>query len=302
MMSTWQAWTRTVAKRAIPAPIKALRWRVPWLHGRGAFAARPAATLWRLARWTVKELCSPELEFTAADGTRFVSMRGNSVSFLLFVQGELDGGVHAFIARRLQPGATFVDVGANIGLYTVPAARHVGPEGRVIAIEAHPRTFEFLCRNVALNALDNVVTIQRAVGDSAGSVTMVYREADAGSSFVAADPIGGVEVPVETLDAILARASVATIDYLKIDVEGYELPVLRGARGIIAASPGIVVQVEHAEANRYGHSLDAVAELLFGLKLMPFRPDASGVLHAAQPDRLGADAGDVLWLRPSVPK
>ena len=96
---------------------------------------------------------------------------------------------------------------------------------------------------------------------------------------------------METLDTILARADISNVDYLKIDVEGYELPVLRGARGIIAASPEIVVQVEHTEANRYGHSLDAAAELLSGLKLLPFRPDASGALHAAEPDRLGAD----LW-------
>jgi len=82
-------------------------------------------------------------------------------------------------------------------------------------------------------------------------------------------------------------------------VEGYELPVLRGARGIIAASPGIVVQVEHWETavNPFGFSLAAAAELLAGLGLAPYRPDDAGALVAVTPHRLSATFGDVLWTR-----
>lgn len=293
---------RSIARRVVPAPIKALPWRVSWMRSRAGYTAHPAAMSWRLARFTMKELVFSEFEIVAPDATRYVSMPANTSSLALFVEGGADRGNHAFIERHVRPGGTFVDVGANIGFYSVPAARLVGPDGRVIAIEAHPYTFEFLRRNIARNGATNVAAIQCAVGDGPGTVSMIYCEANAGGTQVGADRRHhGVDVAVRSLDAILAEAGVARVDYLKIDVEGYELPVLRGARGIIAASPDIVVQVEHWETaiNPFGFTLEAAADFLAGLGLAPYRPDDAGSLRSAPMDQLSAVFGDVLWMRPA---
>src|SRR5262245_18093834 len=112
-------------RRVTPAPIRILPWRLAWMRRTEAYAAHPASAAWRLARWTLKELGTEELEFSTADGSSYVTMPANFSSLALFVQGEKDREIHAFIDRHLRQGGTFIDVGANIGLYTVPAARRV---------------------------------------------------------------------------------------------------------------------------------------------------------------------------------
>jgi FkbM family methyltransferase len=256
--------------------------------------------MWRLARWTAMELASNEISFETRDGSRYVSMPANSSSFLTFAEDGSDSSFEKTMDRLIARGGTFVDVGANIGLVTVPAAKRVGPSGRVIAIEAHPRIFDFLCRNVSGNHLRNVDAVHSAVGDKTGSVAMVYNVADAGSTQVASDAASdGVRVPMDTLDNILASAGVSRIEYLKIDVEGYELPVLRGASATIARSPELVVQVEHwtTAANPYRRTLDDAAAFLVQAGLIPTRPDSSGELRRIQADRLSAEHGDVFWVR-----
>jgi len=294
---------RKIARSVLPSPIKALPWRVSWMRSRARYPDHPATMTWRLARFTWKELVSSELEVVAPDGTRYVSMPANTSSLAVFVEGGTDPENLAFIERHLRPGGTFVDVGSNIGFYSVPAGRLVGPEGRVVAIEAHPRTFEFLRRNLARNDLPHVTAVHSAVGEAPGSVSMVYCDANAGGTHVGVNAEeAGVNVPVRTLDAILEDAGVASVDYLKIDVEGYELPVLRGAQGIIAGSAGIVVQVEHWETdvNPFGFPLAAAAELLVGLGLAPYRPDGAGSVRRVPMDLLSATFGDVLWMRPDT--
>jgi hypothetical protein len=98
-----------------------------------------------------------------------------------------------------------------------------------------------------------------------------------------------------TLDTALAEAGVGPIDYLKIDVEGFELPVLRGARATIAASPNILVQTEMdaAHAGRYGHRLEDIAALLGDLGLRPHQAAEGGTLVPLQGDLVE----NTVWLR-----
>ena len=130
-------------------------------------------------------------------------------------------------------GDTVLDVGANIGVHALPLARFVGPTGVAYAFEPQRIAFQTLCANMALNSLDNVHCVNAAVSDAAGSLHLSDVNPDMPNNF------GGVELAVVTgppqapavrqlvLDDFLA---VDRLKLVKIDVEGMESAVLRGAR------------------------------------------------------------------------
>lgn len=280
----------------VPRPLRALRWRLPWMWGGARVvpgASRPGA-LWRAARFTLAEMAGRDFAFRAPDGTLYETMPNNFSSFAMATLGSRDPGIWRFIARHVEPGEVFVDAGANIGAYTLPAARLVGPAGRVIAVEAHPRTHALLARNIAANGLGQAMALHTALGEAPGELVMAFNEANPGETHVGTEG-SGARVAVQRLDDVLAGLGVAQARYLKIDVEGFELPVLRGAAGLIAASLGIAVQTEllQRHADRYGYRLEAVGELLQGLGLRPHLVDAAGGLRLLE-GRLG---GDVIWRR-----
>lgn len=281
----------------LPAPLRALRWRLPWVRHSPAYAEAPLAALGRALRFTLAELGGGEITVRTPDGLVLATMPNNFSSFAMAVAGARDPLIWAFIRRRLGPGAVFVDAGANVGSYTLPAARLVGPAGRVVAFEAHPVTFGFLARNVAANGLANVTALNLDLGEAPGRIAMAFSPANPGETHVAtAAETRTTEVEMVPLDAALEGQGVGAVDYLKIDVEGFELPVLRGAARTIAASPGIVIQTElqPRHAGRYGHRIEDIAGLLAGLGLAPHGAGAGGEIVRLE----GALRGDVLWLRP----
>lgn len=168
-----------------------------------------------------------------------------------------------FVARVLRPGDTYLDVGANVGLLALCAASVVGRDGRVIAIEAHPRTADFLSRNVALNDFRNVEIERVAVGDAPGELLFTDRRSDDQNS-VAPSGEGGVRVPVRTLDALLPVQRVGRIHLLKIDVEGFELAALRGATALLARADRVLFESSPALCARFGYSCRDVYDLLRG--------------------------------------
>jgi FkbM family methyltransferase len=148
---------------------------------------------------------------------------------------------------RLRRGMAVWDVGANVGLYTLPSARAVGPTGRVYAFEPMRRNFEFLRRHLAMNRLSNVEIYEVAVDDKVG--TLLMAEGDSPSEFHA-DPAGHWQVPAVSLDDWLAASGSPSPDLVKIDVEGSDDAVLRGgARTFTAYRPPIYLAL-HGERQR----------------------------------------------------
>jgi FkbM family methyltransferase len=178
-------------------------------------------------------------------------------------RGHPEPGLAALMLTRLRPGGTFVDVGANLGLYTVAAGRAVGAEGRVVAVEPTPTTAEMLRQNVRLNGLweSGVVEVHEcAAGAAPGRARLAVDRADSGHNSLYPEPGSTAEVDVEVvrLDDLIPAG--AEVDVVKIDVEGAELAVLRGMERIVAQNPGIVVFAELADEHlrRAGSSAAAL--------------------------------------------
>jgi FkbM family methyltransferase len=171
-----------------------------------------------------------------------------------------------FVQSFLKPGMTVVDVGANIGYMSVLAALHVGPSGRVLAFEPTPNVADRLRENVRLNGLHNVTTVAAAISDQSGKAHLFQSSDDpeANSLFDDATMNGAVEVEMVTLDSELARRSIEHVDLLKIDAEGAELSVLRGARGLLSSKdrPAILLELNPVTLHRAGVERDQVLQLL----------------------------------------
>lgn len=150
------------------------------------------------------------------------------------------------IETLLRPGDTYIDVGANIGTLSLSASTVVGPSGLVYAIEAHPRTFGYLVENVVLNGRANIRPINLALGRANGTLFMSNLESD-DQNRIAKD--GHVAVRVGVLDDV--TANVPAISLLKVDVEGYELPVLQGAPETLKRSEAVLFEVWEEHLQRY---------------------------------------------------
>lgn len=174
--------------------------------------------------------------------------------------GYFDLGVTRFLERFLRPGMTFVDVGANIGVYALLAARSVGATGRVIAIEALPRLQTILIDNFGMNGFwERVRVLPFAAADKPGELEFFdFARYDGASTAVAwvaelqqqrfLDTPRRVAVRSKTLSALLGETDVNRADLIKIDVEGFEWEVLQGARDFLAAQERIALVLEwHSE-------------------------------------------------------
>jgi FkbM family methyltransferase len=186
-----------------------------------------------------------------------------------------------FVLRLLRPGDVFVDVGANIGSYTVLASGVAG--ARTHAFEPIEQAFDVLCRNVRLNGIEQLVTLHRAaVGSRNGVVTMSAGH-DTMNRVLDGESLG-VTVPLVTLSDELAGLRPVLI---KIDVEGYEAEVLAGADAVLKGTSLVALIVETGS--------QAVATLLAERNFAPFR---YGPLERALRRLPGLDSrGNTLFIR-----
>lgn len=181
-----------------------------------------------------------------------------------YVLGTADYEEQRWLATHLDCRDTFYDVGANIGFFTLLAARLVGPEGHVVAFEPLAANVEQLRKNVALNRFANVTVVAAAISasESVGLFSLGRSGRDEGK-LVKTDARGdSVRVPVTTIDAAVTSNLLRPPTVMKIDVEGEEIDALRGARDtIIRHRPTLLVEV-HWLARRF---LDFVDETLIPL-------------------------------------
>ena len=144
--------------------------------------------------------------------------------------GQCDLDDALVFSRQLAPGQVMVDVGAHLGLYTLLAARRVGPTGHVLAVEPVPRFAEKIRRHAAMNRLGNITVAEMALAHTEGSGQIYDYGCESG--LVGKNdmpPTAVYTVPVKTLDGLREEFSLPRVDAIKIDVEGAEWAVCQGA-------------------------------------------------------------------------
>jgi FkbM family methyltransferase len=211
------------------------------------------ATIIDLRRWNVRMFLPPNWRGFAK---RAFAFRENYEPELIYME------------RLLSPGSVFIDVGANMGIYTLVASKLVGEGGRVMAFEPSAQSFPILRQNIALNSLTNVCALPVALSDSAGKAWLYHPGLPEGNS-LGRDPAWGndaEEVSTETLDHIVEEASVKQVDVIKIDVEGAEELVMRGATKILTSMhPAIIFEVNPSYSALLGLSAQGASKLLQSL-------------------------------------
>lgn len=149
------------------------------------------------------------------------------------------------IQSILRPGGVFVDVGGNKGDFALLAASIVGEEGKVFCIEPEPKNAEWIRRSVQLNGYKNVTVCETALGDKDGTAILHLGVKSGFHTLLPGLPdrdTGSIEIKAHRLDTLLRTEP--RVDAVKIDVEGLELQVLRGAMGTLKANPHIVLLMD----------------------------------------------------------
>lgn len=221
---------------------------------------------------------------------------------------DYDAPVASFLRERVRPGDICVDVGANVGVYVLQFAHWSKPSGRVVAFEPNPGAREVLERHVRFNCMgDRVTIVAAAVSARAGNATLYAAGADGTSRLgepheAMAGRAREINVPVVTLDGYCEGAGLAP-DWLFIDIEGFEVAALEGARGLIKArgrEMGVVVEM-HPNAWRAAGTDRARLERLLGeleLDAVPLtgQRDAlgeHGLVHLSRRQRVTVESGNL---------
>ena len=209
----------------------------------------------------------------------------------------------ALALRLLRPGDTCFDIGANVGVYTVAMARRVSPSGHVHAFEPSPATFVALRQSVQLNGLQNVTLRSEALSDAVGEAELAVT-AESGLTGLGDTGRGTVverrKVATATVDSYVERYDLRGISLIKLDVEGYEGHVLRGAVATLQREQdlGLLVELSQRNFSALGFSVEQVLGWLGSLGYVAWKVDpVSG--WAVPLDGAGPAGSNYLIARPT---
>ena len=176
----------------------------------------------------------------------------------------------------LEKGMKFIDVGAHIGKYTIRAARMVGGEGRVVAVEPDKDNFEFLIKNIKLNDLENCIPLNVAAGSTDGEIILFSGPNSAENSIKQDFGKGSSKVPVKAMDNILAENKIGDVDLIKVDVEGAEYEVVKGLEKTLnSKEPVLVIEALTRDKDRV---LNYMRKIGYEERILNIQPSYKGGL------------------------
>lgn len=167
----------------------------------------------------------------------------------IFYTGTYEAGVLRIFDKILKPGDKVLDVGANIGLMTLFAANRIGSNGEVHSFEPEPDTFTILSKNVLLNKKRNIRLNNVALGaeEKEGIIYPNFDVNRGASSIVKKDTTVGKPIKIVTLDQYLQQKNLSKISLIKIDIEGYELEMLKGGENLLKSEDAPIICIEYSQ-------------------------------------------------------
>jgi FkbM family methyltransferase len=181
-----------------------------------------------------------------------------------YVLGSSEGPVQQAMVRHLQSGNVFYDIGANMGFFSLIAAKLVGPTGFVNAFEPVAENATSIRENVHLNGFSNINTCEVAVGSASGQAELLLTDWDGGSTLASSsvkpsEPVSRRSVRVVALDDFIAEKNLRPPNFVKIDVEGLELEVMQGmTKTIGTAKPVLLYEVDDGDREKFMSRWDAL--------------------------------------------
>jgi FkbM family methyltransferase len=237
----------------------------------------PWKGLFRFLKWQFKSrLFNKSHRYSFTEKTSLLISRGMTGATGNIYCGLLEYEDMAFLLHFLRPEDYFFDIGANVGVYTILASGEIGASS--VCIEPVPSTFNHLSQNIKLNELNGRVNaLNMGLGDTKGMLrfTSTY---DTVNHVATAQDKNFIEVKVETLDALTEQFIVPAL--IKIDVEGYETPVLQGAQKTLESRELKAIIIElNGSGKRYGYDEYQIHQLLLshGFKPHQYNPEKQSI-------------------------
>lgn len=185
------------------------------------------------------------------------------------LRGQFENAERQFVERYLEPGMTVLDIGAHHGFYSLLASKKVGRNGRVVAFEPSPREREKLARHLTWNSCGNVRVEETALGETEGQADFfVVADKETGCNSLrqphTKHPTRRLQVQVKRLDDYLRTGQIERVDFIKLDVEGAELSVLRGAGEVLESRPRpiLLCEVQDMRTKAWGYSAVEIIKFL----------------------------------------
>jgi FkbM family methyltransferase len=218
-------------------------------------------------RWLrlVSRLKGPEFQYPIALFGYKVNLSLNEQIQLEIALGNFEADETGWVSDFLNSDMTFIDVGANMGYFSLLAASRVGAKGKVYAFEPSPYCLGKLDQSISDNGIKQIMVERCGLSDKPGQLNLVVEHSALHSpSFLAKDGDNNYMVPVVTLDSFLMGKGWPDIDLMKIDVEGFEPNVLRGAEGALKrrSVKAIFIELNDVWLSRNSSSGGALHELL----------------------------------------
>jgi FkbM family methyltransferase len=246
--------------------------------------------------WAVRRRLHPQrpYRFRFDETLTIEVMLGDELGMHYALGREFEPDVCDFFRRFLRPGMVVFDLGANIGQFTLLAAKRVAPGGAVHAFEPAPSEHAKLRANVALNGFAHVVASAVAVCDQKGEVQLHTAGSGLGIYNSLGKPLWGesgvtVAVPSTTLDDYVREAGVHRLDLIKMDVEGAELAVLRGGAAVFSGpeAPVVVCEFSDPAAAGFGHTTRDLRRAFesFGYRIQRHDPAAGRLVPEPEGER-----------------
>lgn len=253
--------------------LNALRKTLRFIYRHPLNAQNRLGALGRFVKWQIGTRLNPRpVVYQFTERSKLLLERGVTGATGNLYCGLMEYRDMGFLLHFLRPEDRFLDVGANVGVYTVLAAGEIG--AGTVCVEPVPNTYERLQKNMRLNELDDRVSaLQIGLGSEPGTLRMTVGLDTQNHIATEAEVREGkaVEVPVRTLDTVVSDRCPVLI---KIDVEGFETEVLRGGPKTLADPTlrGIIIELNGA-GNRYGYDEAAIHQNLLDGGFRPFSYD-----------------------------